>query len=203
MSREDYIASLDWIRLRDPAHPLLNTLEGGHSAINEIYLRHALQDVGERPEPTEEEDEPVLIDPQDPQLLSWYKERRTLFTHRAKLSNRFHDCTSDAERASLSDDIQAVQRQIGPLLRKIKHFKRTGEVLEARPVQDEQLHGVALMKKRNSVISTISYYKRMLENHAGRTDEDSLKKIKKWERKLKAKENEKLRLERQVARESV
>lgn len=153
MTKEDYSAGLEFLKLKKPDHPLMASLEKGYTPINCKYLNYALNSI---PETTEEKrkEKPV-------QLILIEKERRQLFGERAKLSNKFHDCSADTERARISDQIQIVQRKIEAFNKQIRHYNRTGKL----PEEDNEFpeDPIELMKKRDSFRSSISYFKRELE----------------------------------------
>lgn len=199
MNEDEYLAGVDWVALRHPKHPLIRSLREGYTKINVIYLKHALKEVGE---PERENIKAAVVEAKDPILIKLQRERRTLFTHRAKLSNYFHECTTDDQRAANSDEIRLVQRKIEVCLRSIRIYKKTGELPE-QAEKEETLTGVALMMKYRSVVSNISIKKRNLRKAAHARDERTKKQISRWEAKLKELENERLRLERLIARESV
>lgn len=198
MNEEEYLAAVDWVALKHAQHPLLPSLRQGYSRINLIYLKKALQDVGK---PQESSIQEAVVEATDPVLVKLQRERRTLFTHRAKLSNYFHECKTDQQRAANSDEIRIVQRKIEVCLRSIRIYKKTGKLPEQEDV--EELTGIALMKKYRSTLSNISIKKRNLKHAAHARDERTKNQIAKWEAALKKLENEKLRLERLIARESI
>lgn len=202
MTKEDYLAGVDWIAIKRPDHPLLRSLKQGISPINILYLQHTLKEVGEP------EDEPdhlpdQVVDETDPQLIIMYKERRQLFTRRARLSNSFHECHTDTERATVSDDIRFVQKQIGRLLRQIHIFKTTGEIHDAEDEMEIPENGVELMKRRNSVRSNISTKKKALERSLYQTGDKIERQRKKWENRLKELQHELILIERKIARQSI
>lgn len=204
MTQEEYKAGLAWLELKNPSHPLMRQLRLGFTKINVLYMRQALKTVAPAEE-VEAEEEETNVSATDPKLIKMQRERRTLFTHRAKLSNQFHECSTDSERAAISDSIQRVQRQIGECLRNIRQYRKTGKLPEVAKAVDEieRLTGVQLMKKRESTKGSIRYLKKMLEQSMYERGDDIKAKREKWEAQLKQKQHDLIRIERQVAKESV
>lgn len=198
MTQDEYIASVEWIRIKKPNHPLLKELGERFSAMNVIYCKKIIEQIDGEGEVKEE----VEVDELDPQLLIEYRTRSTLFGRRAKLSNKFHDCTTDTQRANLSDDIQEVQRDIEICLRNIRIYKATGNFPETED-EEEELTGVALMMKYRSVIANISIKKRNINTTVTAQDEATLAKRKSWESQLKKLQDERIKLERKIASESI
>jgi hypothetical protein len=153
MTKEDYFAGLEFLKLKKPDYALLASLEKGYSAINCKYLNFALNSIPETAEENRKE-KPL-------QLILIEKERSKLFGERAKLSNKFHDCSADTERARISDQVQIVQRKIEAFNLQIRHYNRTGKLPEEQNEFPED--PIELMKKRDSLRSSISYFKRELE----------------------------------------
>lgn len=201
MNQEDYLAGVEWVAIKRPNHPLLRALKVGMSPINVMYLRHVLKQIGE-PEEIEEPEEQLVAE-DDPQLIIMQKERRELFIRRAKLSNRFHDCRTDTERAQISDDIRFVQKHIAVLLRRIHIFKKTGELHEQDPEEDIPENGVALMRRRHSVRTNIGHKEKALRESMHRKGDKIEKQRIKWESRLKELRHELIQIERKIARESI
>jgi hypothetical protein len=201
MTLDDYMAGVEWVAFQRPNHPLLDTLQAGMSPINEMYLKHVLKSVGEPQEIEQEEDQ--LVQPDDPQLIIMQKERRDLFIRRARLSNQFHDCRTDSERALVSDDIRVVQKQIGALLRRIHVFKTTGELPDLEEQEGIPENGVALMRRKHSVRTNISHKERSLRQSMHKKGEQWDKKRAKWEKRLKELRHELVQIERKIASQSI
>ena len=156
MSDVEYSQGISRLKKHNPNHPLLSQLEKGLSAINKIYLKKALADV-----PTAEP-EPSAVAHDDPTLEQLKIEQRKLFSERAQLSNRFHKCKTDAERAANSNSIKMVQRRIQSLWDRIDYFEANGELPkedEKYPLPDDR---GKLQMKINSLRASISQKKKKI-----------------------------------------
>jgi len=194
---QDYIASLQWIELKAPSHPLLPALRSGHTRMYELYMQQVLKTI---PTPSA----PASRSENNPQLAILYKEKKTLYGSRAKLSNQFHACNTNAERTRVSIDIQLIQDQIERVRRRINHYEQHGELPKDENGEEIQKTGVELMKQLNSVRARISQCKRQIESIAGLpADHEDRDKIAHYEKRLKELEKEKLHVEAAVAKESV
>lgn len=95
-------------------------------------------------------------DPEDEVLTRLRMQQSDLYTGRRRLSNTFHDCDTDAERAGVSREIQKVQRHIEYVRRQIADYKAHGRIPGAQekyPVPDDPF---ALVSVRNSLRASIS-----------------------------------------------
>ena len=186
MTQAEYLAGLEWLVKVVPNHALRHALEKGYSPINCIYLRHSLDKLPRRKEDTPPPGE-------DKVLIMLSREKSDLFAHRAKWSNKFHDCQTDAERASVSDEIQFIQRKIKDVFARIGEYKATGILPEEKHALTDQLpdNGVQLTQMLNSKRSSISYTRRKIEQLAklGERHPDK-NKISDYETKLKTLERE-------------
>jgi len=186
---------LEFLIEQNPNHVLLPQLQKGHSTINEVYLRHALNKI-----------QPVKQVPpvDDVDLQKLYQIKSSLFGKRAKLSNRFHDCTTDAQRADLSDEIQVVQRQIERNMKAIKYYEEHGEL----PPQDQRFpipkDPFAIVRKRNSLRSSISRLRKEIDTIGGYpADHPDRKKLPKLEADLNEKKLYLAHVERAIETESI
>lgn len=181
MNRSDYEAGLELLRKRMPEHPFFTFLSQGYAPGRVLYMRKAVEEAVAAPVRMK-----VDAAPADPELRKMYIEKSTLFTRRAKLSNQFHVCTTDAQRAKVSIRVQLVQREIEALKNRIEHYLNTGKTKTMKsdkfPVPDDPYKR---LKKRNSLRSNISNYKRKLKHLAGLPDNHpDRKNIDKYETKL-------------------
>lgn len=201
MTFEEYIAGVEWLKMHLPGHPLLPSLQAGHSRINILYLKQALKAV------PQEASNDIVPEAADADLKTLLKNKKSLFARRAKLSNSFHDCDTDADRAGVSDEIQIVQRQIETVNKQIRHYEATGELLpEGKNVVDATLpgNGVQLVKKLNSLRANISIKKSKLEQLVALPEEHpDKKKIAGIEDRLRKLEIEKANVERAIAEASI
>ena len=199
MIKADYLAGVQLLMAQRPDHLLLETLKGGFSPLNVIYMKRALKDL---PQPKVIEE--VEIKKEDTALHQVMIDKKSLFGRRAKLSNTFHSCSSDADRANVSDDIQQVQRQIEGTLSSISFYKKNGTMPAKEEDTQINLSGIELIKRRNSLRSNISIKKRQIENYfrlpEGHKDRD---KISDLEEKLKTLQTQKHNVEISINKQIV
>ena len=159
-----YREAYDALIAAKPDH-ILRRLLTNESAGNRVILDAELRKLGVaaaapgamRPAATfvEVENE-APDDPEDDVLTRLRVNQSDLFTERRRLSNTFHDCDTDGERAVVSRNIQKVQRQIEFVMRQIADYKEHGRIPgqdEKYPVPDDPF---ALVSLRNSLRASIS-----------------------------------------------
>lgn len=161
MTAQEYCDEVAELAAAAPGHPLLRTLQSGHSVINEIYLREAMKSVDpsaiaeaatENADVFDQND-----DPGDPELARMRTEIRKLFFERNGLSNRFRGCGSKSERAEVSADIEVVQRNIGRMMQRIRHWKIAGKLADDDPGGNYvPKDGLELARLRASLRASIS-----------------------------------------------
>jgi hypothetical protein len=112
MTSEQYKKKLDKLAVAAPNHPLLNTLRGGLSMMNEMYLSDALEQLKKQkdaePEPTsrataivEKESYPSELY-RDETFAKLVREKTHLRNQIRKTSNEFHEVKTDAEARNVS-----------------------------------------------------------------------------------------------------
>jgi len=199
MTQEDYIAGLELLMAKRPNHPLLRTLKEGFSKLNSVYMKHALKSI-----PNATSNEPKHMDPDNDIVRKLMMEKRSLFGRRAKLSNNFHRCQTDADRANVSDDIQKVQRDIEVVMHNIDHYQKNGHLPKRNDKTEINLSGVELQKKLNSIRSNISIKKSTIKKYFRLPDDHpNKKKIPDLEQKLKELEKEKQHVQILIDKEIV
>ncbi len=187
MTKEQYNEYLRRIRDTNPKEPLFGKLRAGYSAINVIYMKAALKrlpkkEVEDAPSPDVEEEENSA----NPVVKELWIRKGQLFRARAKHSNSFHECKTDADRRAVSEAILGVWRQIQDIEGKIEFYARHGtlpEGAERFPVPDDP---IALMKKINSIRAQISQRQQKLRAMAllPNSDPEKVIKIQKIEAEL-------------------
>jgi hypothetical protein len=199
MSKQDYLAGVEFLAMRKPYHPLLAIIRSGHTRLNELYLERALKDVA-TPKPDEEG-----IPGADPVLVNLLKEKRILYASRAKLSNSFHDCSSDESRANVSSSIQRIQRAIEAKNAQINYYQQHGKLPEGNQVDiDIPDDPIALMNRLLSVRSSISYNQRRIRILAALAEDNpERKKIPTLEANLKELKRKKALYESRIAQENI
>jgi len=179
MTEAQYKANLKRIEADNPAEPLLRSLRAGWTKVNVIYMKSAvnrLPKVDTVPDAaTSDEDESRNI---DPIMRELYAQKGQLFRERAKLSNRFHDCTTDEQRKINSDAIVRVWDQIQEVNTKLDYYDEHGELpagAERFPLPDDP---AALLKKLMSLRSQVSMEQQKLRRLAELSEDDPQKRTK-------------------------
>lgn len=156
MTQSDYIAGLELLKAKRPNYPLIRTLEDGYNSLNCIYMKHALREI---PNATKVQKKRKKAKKTDGKMKRLQIEKKGLFGRRAKLSNSFDDCKTDADRANVSDEIKSIQKQIKTVSRSILYYDQNGKLPEKKEAAELNLSGIELIKKRNSLRSNISIRK--------------------------------------------
>jgi|GEM_PF-3672414 len=161
-----YPEALERLRAANPEHILLRVLALSESEMNWLILTAELEKY-EAPSPevmqTPEDAEPQVG---DSVLEDLHRKQATLYGERRKLSNSFHDCSTDAERRDVSEAIQAVQRRIEHVRKQMADYKKIGHVpaeAEKYPVPEDPFKLLAL---RDSLRSSISRKSRQVRELA-------------------------------------
>lgn len=140
----------------NPREVLLPALQSGYTRANVVYMLAALNRL---PDPEEVEYLPTKgTKPADDTLRALWAERTRMFGEMNRMSNKFHECTTDQDRAENSRDILRKWDEILAVKSKIRHYEEFGEVLkedeqEKFPLPDDP---IALMKKLASIRVQIS-----------------------------------------------
>ena len=156
------------VRLRkiNPAHEIIPVIEErGYDHLACEYLKMALA------EPTPEIDPKRAAD-------NLFKQKSSLYSKRAQLSNKFHDCTNNEQRAEISIAIGSIQTQIIDNHRAIEAYLTTGKMPKAPEKLVLPLDGRRKEKKLHSVRSSLSRFSGLLRK------ERDPEKIKYYESRL-------------------
>lgn len=168
MTHQEYSQHLLRIERDNPTEVLLPALRSGWSRANEMYMRAALRRVNTVAEKVAE---PAIARQADGNLRALWSERTRLFGEMNRLSNHFHECRTDADRAGNSAAILHKWQEILAVKSKIAHYEQHGE-LPPEPEEEDELpeNPVLLSKKLNSLRAGISQTKAKLESAAGLDD---------------------------------
>lgn len=145
MTETQYTESLRNLQKEAPDHILLNVLIAGYSERNVVILRQTWKKIEAQKEQKQQE-------PESPALEALHRKKSQLFTERRRLSNTFHTCRTDGQRRAISEQIQAVQRDIESVMRQI----RAGQELPSEERYHVSTDPVARMKQVNSLRSSVS-----------------------------------------------
>lgn len=156
MTQSEYNNGLERIMQENPREVLLPALQSGYTRANVVYMLAALNRL-----PAAEEVEYLPTKPTKPAddtLRALWAERTRLFGEMNRMSNKFHECTTDQDRAENSRGILRKWDEILAVKSKIRHYEEFGEVLkedeqEKFPLPDDP---IALMKKLASIRVQIS-----------------------------------------------
>lgn len=164
----EYTTALETLQRVEPDHNMLKVLSSGYSPINVLYLQSAMKEVSFlKAEPVTE-----VVDDTEEQF---HIEKRQLYGLRAKLSNKFHLCVTDKQRAEISIAIQRVQADIRDVNVNLRYYRKHGEPMpentdEKYPVPDD---GLELGKKLNSIRASISRYRRKVKELESQNQDDA------------------------------
>lgn len=166
MIDKEYDKLLKKLQYQNPAHDILPVvIELGSSFIAVEYLKLAIA-------------EPVTQTAEELTLAMLHTQKRTLYSRRAVLSNKFHDCTNQKERAEVSIAIGSLQTEIIENKKHLEHYATTGKL----PKRPEKLvmpfSGERKRMKLHSVRTSICRYEGLIRKS---TDPD---KTKDYESKL-------------------
>lgn len=207
-----YRVALEALRAAKPDHILLRILAREESAANRLILDQELRKLGvERAAPTpialsatseQAENEPETPDdPEDERLAALRRQQSDLFCERRKLSNSFHECFTDSQRAKVSEAIQRVQRQIEFVRRQIRHYKEHGYAPgsdEKYPVPTDTFKLLALRDSLRSSISRKSKEIRLLGAEAADDRAGAAEKLEKAEAKMRELQNHLKRVQKTI-----
>ena len=202
-----YQEGIEQLRKLKPDHVLLRMLEAKESTVHFKILqselkKHSPQEMQPICISDQEADQEEAVDEVEDELLRGMRMQLSgLYVDRAKLSNTFHDCSTNHERRVVSEKVQVVQVRIEMLRQQIRAYKSTGRT----PDSDDQYpipeNPFQLRALRDSLRSSISRKRREImhlgrevsENKPGAAD-----RLPKAEAKLKDLENHLNRVQKAV-----
>jgi hypothetical protein len=164
MTKDEFEANLAKIQKHNPAEPLLPELRKGYDRLRVIYMKSAIKNCFSDKQEKIEAD--VEIEQSDEVLRGLWKNRKELFLEMNKLSNHFHDCKSDHERASNSKAIMVIWDKITQIKSKISHYEKWADLPDEGEKFALPSDPVLLVKKLNSIRAQISQVKRKLDDLA-------------------------------------
>lgn len=185
MTRAKYSECLARIESANPGEILLPLLREGWSGKNVIYMKAALRRLGAGM-PQRAAQKGNVAGASDV-LASLYKAQQVLRAQRAKTSNSFHDCKTDADRRAVSARILEIEKEIRANEGRISHWKAYGHLPVDAGDEEESLpeDPIALMRALASINSRISQTKKKLLDLGRLPDKDPERsQIQKYEAKL-------------------
>ena len=166
MIQAQYDKLLKKLKQHNPAHdmlPVIESMAGTYLAVE--YIKIALED-------------DVTITREELTLQTLLKQKSSLYSRRAVMSNKFHEASSKKERAEISIAIGSIQTEIIDNRRKLDYYDETGKL---PPIPEKLVIPASGERKRmklHSVRTSISRYKGLIRKE---TDPE---KIKVYENKL-------------------
>jgi len=143
------------LKKRNPAHDIIPVIEElGECALSMMYIDIALQDE-------------VAIPTSEDQIRIYYKQNDKLYSQRAVLSNKLHQCDSDNQRMEISIAIGSIQAEIIRVRQIIDEYKQSGTLPKRTKAINKVMDGRRKEKKLQSVCSSISYYKGVDQKRVG------------------------------------
>lgn len=141
---------LNRLKKQNPAHEIIPIVERmGNNALSIEYLRLAIED-------------PVEVSPEKYKIETLLKQKDNLYSRRAVLSNKFHECKDDADRREVSIAIKSIQVQIIAVRERIDTYYTTGELPAVVEKKLLPIDGRRQEKKLHSLRSSISRFKGLL-----------------------------------------
>ena len=167
MSNNDYTSKLAYIKSIEPNHPMITQLDKGSSVVNDILIEKALAQLPAPVSPSEVSDEEKTTE-KDPIIKRFRVQIRNQFVQRAKLSDHFHICGSDAERSRISKAIESIQDKIEQLFKDLDHYEQKKELPQLQTTDNYPIpdNPVLLLSKQSSLRSNISIHKKKLRKEA-------------------------------------
>lgn len=151
MTDQDYHRKLDHYIAEHPGDQMAQALKmRGRTRITEAIVTRLHDRPASKANPTEQAQDQGGDQGKDG---AFYAKRRRLIAKRVKLSNQFHECSTDGERAAVSKRIEAVEIKI----RNMRDAAHADNPFSG-------MTGVELVRKLNSVRASISRYDRKLKN---------------------------------------
>jgi len=166
MQRSEFDRKLAKLKDSNPLHPMIDVItDMGHTFLSAEYLLFALEDA-------------ITVTKEEYTVDAIFKKKTTLYSRRSQLSNKFHSCTTDQERANISIAIGSIQSEIIPTKRIIDAYYEKGKLPDLPEKVVIPMDGRAKQKKLHSVRSSRSRYRELLRQ------EKDPEKIKHYESEL-------------------
>lgn len=195
-----YREALDALRAACPDHPLLRVFAMQETGAMRVLIDIELRKFAATEPPVSAPATENPDDPEDEYLKNLRRQQSDLFGDRAKLSNQFHGCASDSQRARVSEEIQVVQKKIEFVRRQIKDYKAgiAPESDEKYPVPKD---ATRLLLLRQSLRSSISRKSKEIRELGGQCANDvpgADKALQKCEAKMRDLQNHLNRVEKAI-----
>ncbi len=163
MENSDYKAKLEYIRRLVPDHAQIPQLTKGKSFVNEILINKIIDQL---PTPYIEDEDPENTKKESsPDLQRLYLKQKNFLKSINDLSNSFHECRNDRERATVSDKIAEIEKKLTVIQENIDFFRKYKELPKVEndpkyPIPDTL---ILMIKKKQSLASMITQTKKQIE----------------------------------------
>lgn len=169
MSEQEFNQALAYIKKIDPDNGWIPDLDKGFSAVRSMYMKKALEELKVREVFEQKPDTEKPAELTESEIQQIRRSIVKMYTERAILSNSFHACTTDKERARVCDHLDVVQNKIKAAHLKIEYYEENG-ALPADPAPDLPKDPYDLHRKIRSWATQISRLNKRLDK-AHTTDE--------------------------------
>lgn len=139
MTESDYWSKVEYLQDKDPLNPLLAKLRSGYNLLHAMYVINEIKAIPVKVKPA-----PVERKVAQNAATTMEIELRHLRASRDELSNAFHSCVTDGERARISDAITERTDRIKEIISRLDVYQENKEVAELPkndkyPVPDNDL----------------------------------------------------------------
>jgi len=178
-SEKDFFQGIKLMEKYCPDHTMLNSLRSGTmSVMNRMYLEQILKNkyrelkdtpekkVKKTPKPIPAKKPAKKLTQADYKRIA-DKELGEAYAYRRRLSNKFHECKTDTERAAVSDEIKETIQNINELKSRIGVYKTTGKMPEKITIKGFEIpeDDLELDLTYRNFKSKVSNQKRLIENY--------------------------------------
>jgi hypothetical protein len=199
MTVAEYWKNVDWLRSVWPEWVLIPVLEQGYSYPNCIYLSYGLRKMAHKMDAPRVAEKQLLRSHSPEQIKLWFVQKRTLYGQRAKLSNRFHECSTDEQRAAVSEDIERVQVDIEKVQKVIREWQEKGVLPQKARERDPEMDLLRLKLRRVREARNNAMHRLRVEFRKPEYPKKA-QRIKYYEEQLRNKENEYRRVQADYAK---
>lgn len=191
MTAKEYFDNLTWLEQVRPGYVLLPVIREGYTPVNILYLEHALKELATEPDAPVTAHEKVIKGNDPERVKSLHVQKRQLYGERHKLSNSFHDCTTDNERAEVSDQIGRIQDQIEQVQKLLRIWQEKGTLPQE---ENEDPTEADLLRQINRINQSITYYQQRIRVLANQPNNPNAPgQIEAYESKIRQKKIDRLR----------
>lgn len=206
----NYFDGVELVEKVSPNEPLLPLLKNGATIVNRLFLKKIMERIyddfptsqqqlvtasAKRHDKKGEKEASKQLDNSDFHRIA-EKELAACYVKRRQLSNSFHDCKTDAERASVSDAIKDKIQEINELKTRISVFKETGIMPQKSTAKEFEIpeSDADLVLAIQNFRAKVSAQKRLLKDYDSQNRKNSKEehqlKLVEYQNRLKQLEDE-------------